>query len=172
MPRWLWILLATALVALIWASGRDAASPPPLRTGSGAVVDCVSPPGSFDILAPVQTPASPAMPPARLWSCCVRCAHAGLLDQIAGRKVTFEISALTHEGKDTQMSIQCNFAELGDCGRKRYDVEAARNNFLFEIEMPNRSAGSFGSISVTPDIAQGKVPVDVFMIRVFVPDAR
>lgn len=96
----------------------------------------------------------------------------GVLDQIAGRKVTFEISALTHEGKDTQMSIQCNFAELGDCGRKRYDVEAARNNFLFEIEMPNRSAGSFGSISVTPDIAQGKVPVDVFMIRVFVPDAR
>ncbi len=96
----------------------------------------------------------------------------GVLDQIAGRKVTFEISALTPEGKDTQMSIQCNFAELGDCGRKRYDVEAARNNFLFEIETPNRSAGSFGSISITPDIAQGKVPVDIFMIRVFVPDAQ
>lgn len=96
----------------------------------------------------------------------------GVLDQIAGRKVTFEISALTPEGKDTQMSIQCNLAELGDCGRKRYDVEAARNNFLFELETPERSAGSFGSISITPDIAQGKVPVDVFMIRVFVPDTQ
>lgn len=66
MPRWLWIMLAMALAALIWASGRDTASPRASRAETGAAVQCVSPPGSFDILAPVQTPASPAMPPFRL----------------------------------------------------------------------------------------------------------
>ncbi|MCB1382273.1 MAG: hypothetical protein KDJ73_04960 [Notoacmeibacter sp.] len=94
----------------------------------------------------------------------------GVLEQVAGKRVTFEINASAPEGRTTQMSIQCNLAELGDCGRKRYDVEPARNNFLFEIELPEKPAGSFGSIALTPDISEGKAAVDIYSIRVFVPD--
>lgn len=94
----------------------------------------------------------------------------GILEQVAGKRVTFEINAAAPEGRTTQISIQCNLAELGDCGRKRYDVEPARNNFLFEMELPDKPAGSFGSIALTPDISEGKAPVDIYSIRVFVPD--
>lgn len=94
----------------------------------------------------------------------------GVLGQLAGRRVTFDIDAAAPEGESTQMSIRCNLAELGDCGRKRFDVEASRRDFLFEIELPDRRPGSFGSISLTPDISQGRVPVDIYGIRVFIPD--
>ena len=85
--------------------------------------------------------------------------------------MTFDINAAAPEGESTQMSIRCSLAELGDCGRKRFDVEASRSDFLFEIDLPDRAPGSFGSISLTPDIAQGSKPVDIFSIRVFIPDS-
>ena len=95
----------------------------------------------------------------------------GILSQLAGKRVTFDINAAAPEGESTQMSIRCSLAELGDCGRKRFDVEASRSDFLFEIDLPDRAPGSFGSISLTPDIAQGRKPVDIFSIRVFIPDS-
>ncbi|PDQ20066.1 hypothetical protein CN311_16440, partial [Mesorhizobium sanjuanii] len=44
----------------------------------------------------------------------------GVLDKLAGKHATFDILARSEEGKETQISIDCNFGELGDCGRKRY----------------------------------------------------
>ncbi|WP_290884863.1 hypothetical protein [Arenimonas sp.] len=64
MPRWLWILLASSLAALLWATTRDDYAPPAMR--EGAAVRCVPPEGNVDIRVPLQTPASPAMPPFRL----------------------------------------------------------------------------------------------------------
>jgi len=66
MPRWLWILLATALAALLWASGRDATAPLATRAGTAAAVNCVPPPGAFDIRVPLQTAPSSAMPAFQL----------------------------------------------------------------------------------------------------------
>lgn len=94
----------------------------------------------------------------------------GALEQMAGKRVIFDIVAKTGEEQGTQMSIRCNFAELGDCGRKRYDVETAPNEFLFEIELPDRAPGSAGSIALTPDISAGKASVDILSIKVFVPN--
>lgn len=94
----------------------------------------------------------------------------GALEQMAGKRVIFDIVAKTSEEQGTQMSIRCNFAELGDCGRKRYDVETAPNEFLFEIELPDRAPGSAGSIALTPDISAGKAAVDILSIKVFVPN--
>ncbi len=94
----------------------------------------------------------------------------GALEQMAGKRVIFDIVAKTGEEQGTQMSIRCNFAELGDCGRKRYDVETAPSEFLFEIELPDRAPGSAGSIALTPDISAGKTAVDVLSIRVFIPN--
>ncbi len=64
MPRWLWMALAIAMAALLWAANRDTSVARP--TGAGAAVTCVPPPGAFDIRAPVQTPASRAMRPFEL----------------------------------------------------------------------------------------------------------
>ena len=61
MPRWIWILLAVSLAALLWAGTRDTSAP--LAQRQGAAVRCVPPEGEVDIRVPLQTPASPAMPP-------------------------------------------------------------------------------------------------------------
>ena len=45
-----------------------------------------------------------------------------MLDQIAGKHAIFDVIARAEDGKDTQMTVDCDFGELGDCGRKRYAV--------------------------------------------------
>lgn len=90
----------------------------------------------------------------------------GVLEQIAGKHAVFDIAAHAEEGKETQMSVSCNFGALGDCGRKRYHVGHERNDFLFEMDMPAKAPGGGGKITIDPDIdGQGK-PVDIVEIRV------
>lgn len=90
----------------------------------------------------------------------------GVLEQIAGKKATFDIVARAQEGKDTQMSVACNFSELGDCGRKRYAVGPTRADYLFEIQMPAATPGAGGTIAINSDFSNSGKAVDIFEIKV------
>ncbi|MGE0281446.1 MAG: hypothetical protein AB7P20_12655 [Rhizobiaceae bacterium] len=92
----------------------------------------------------------------------------GVLEQIAGKKATFDIVARAQEGQETQMSIDCNFGELGDCGRKRYAVGTTRADYLFEIDMPAGTPGAGGTIAINPDFSNSGKAVDIFEIKVSV----
>ncbi|THF56272.1 hypothetical protein [Ollibium composti] len=92
----------------------------------------------------------------------------GVLEQLAGKHAVFDIVARAEEGKDTQMSIDCNFGELGDCGRKRYAVGHEKNEYLFDVDFPDKRPGAAGAIAVNSDFdGQGK-SVDIYEIRVSV----
>lgn len=54
MPRWIWILLATALAALLWAAQRSPSAVLPGQ-GSAQVAACVLPPGPTAGADPVQS---------------------------------------------------------------------------------------------------------------------
>lgn len=90
----------------------------------------------------------------------------GVLEQIAGKNVTFDIVAKAEDGEDTQMSVLCNFGELGDCGRKRYLVGNARSDYLFDIQMPNKKPGAGGTIAINSDFDKAGKSVDIYEIRV------
>jgi hypothetical protein len=76
------------------------------------------------------------------------------------------VVARAQEGEETQISVDCNFGELGDCGRKRYLVGITREEFLFEVELPAGNPGSGGTIAINSDVeGQGRA-VDLFAIRV------
>ncbi len=91
----------------------------------------------------------------------------GILDQLAGRKATFDIIAKAEDGKPTQMSISCNFASLGDCGRRRYDVNQTMSDFLFDVDFAKGTkAGGAGTIAITSDLTGTGKPVDIYEIRV------
>lgn len=92
----------------------------------------------------------------------------GVLEQIAGKRATFDIVARAEEGKDTEISVACNFGELGDCGRKRYAVGAARSDYLFEVDVPAGQPGAGGTIAINSDFSNGGKAVDIFEIRVSV----
>lgn len=90
----------------------------------------------------------------------------GILEKIAGKSAVFVIIARAEEGRDTQISVSCNFGELGDCGRKRYAVTHERGEFLFEVQLPDTKPGAGGTIAISSDIGDEGKAVDIFEIRV------
>jgi len=92
----------------------------------------------------------------------------GVLERLAGKQATFDIIARGAEGKATQMSVECNFGELGGCGRKRYAVGADQGDYLFELDFRSQNPGAGGTIAINSDVAgQGK-SADIYEIRVSV----
>lgn len=89
----------------------------------------------------------------------------GVLEQLAGKRVVFAIAARAEEGKETQISISCNFGELGGCGRKRYAVGYARGDFLFEVEFPAKTPGAAGTVAIVSDLAGEGKAVDIYEIK-------
>lgn len=94
----------------------------------------------------------------------------GILENLSGKHAVFDILARSEEGKDTQMSVDCNFGELGDCGRKRYAVGHERNEYLFDVQFPDKRPGAAGSIAVNSDFNKQGKSVDIYQIRVSVTE--
>lgn len=92
----------------------------------------------------------------------------GILERIAGKKAVFDISARAEEGTQTQISISCDFGEMGDCGRKRYAVGYERGEYLFDVELPANQPGAGGSIAINSDFTNEGKAVDIYEIRVSV----
>ena len=89
----------------------------------------------------------------------------GVLEQLAGRRAIFNIVARAEEGSETQISVSCNFGELGGCGRKRYAVGYEKGDLLFEIQFPDKRPGAGGTIAVISDIAGSGKALDIYEIR-------
>lgn len=88
-----------------------------------------------------------------------------LLQRLAGGNVVFDVIARSEEGRETQISISCNFGELGDCGRRRYLVGYERADYLFDVELPAGTPGADGTIAIVSDVEnEGKV-LHLFEIR-------
>jgi hypothetical protein len=94
----------------------------------------------------------------------------GVLEQISGKHATFDIVARSEEGKEAQFSVDCNFGELGDCGRKRFPATYEKRDFLFELQMPAKSPGSEGTIAITSDVDNTGKAVDIYEIKVSVSE--
>ena len=90
----------------------------------------------------------------------------GILERIAGGRAVFDIDARAADGQETQISVDCNFGALGDCGRKRYEVGYERSEYLFEVELKAGEPGGAGSISDNSDFAGEGRAVDIYEIRV------
>ncbi|RWA77456.1 MAG: hypothetical protein E5X49_01085 [Mesorhizobium sp.] len=94
----------------------------------------------------------------------------GVLEKLAGKHAMFDIIARSEEGKETQISVDCNFGELGDCGRKRYAVGHERNEYLFDVQFPAKHPGAAGTIAVNSDFDKQGKSVDIYEIRVSVAE--
>ena len=90
----------------------------------------------------------------------------GVLEQLAGKKATFDIVARADAEDGGNFSVACDFGAFGECGRRRYAATAAtRSEFLFEVEFPAAQPKAGGTILIDPDVTNcGKV-LDIFEIR-------
>ena len=89
-----------------------------------------------------------------------------MLDKLASKRAVFNVTARGEDGQQAEMSIECNFGDLGDCGRKRYEVGYERGDFLFEITFPDKSPGSSGTIAINSDISGQGRSIDIYEIKV------
>jgi hypothetical protein len=94
----------------------------------------------------------------------------GVLEKLAGKHAVFDIVARAEDGKDTQISVDCNFGDLGDCGRKRYGVSHERNEYLFDVRFPDKRPGAAGTIAINSDFDKLGKSVDIYEIRVSVAE--
>ena len=85
----------------------------------------------------------------------------GVLEQIAGKTAIFNLTIRSEEGEETQIAVECNFGELGDCGRKRYAVNQTQADYLFEIALPDVRPGAGGTLAINTDISNGRKAIDV-----------
>lgn len=90
----------------------------------------------------------------------------GVLEDIAGRRAVFNIVAQAREGEETQIAVDCELGQLGDCGRKRYAVGPAREEYLFEVDLPSQRPDAGGVIAINPDVEGRGRAVDIHAIRV------
>ncbi|MFC5385898.1 hypothetical protein ACFPLB_07960 [Aquamicrobium segne] len=90
----------------------------------------------------------------------------GILDEIAGTHAVFVLVARAEDSQTTQIAIDCNFGELGDCGRKRYEVGRERNEYLFDVQLPDKRAGAAGTIAINSDVDNQGKAIDIYEIRV------
>jgi hypothetical protein len=90
----------------------------------------------------------------------------GILQQVAGKKAVFDIVAAADKGKPTQISVLCDFAGLGDCGRKRYQIDDATSDNLFQIEFPAGTAEGAGEFILNPDVDGKGRALEIYAIKV------
>ena len=90
----------------------------------------------------------------------------GILEQIVGKNAIFDIIAAADEGSPTQISVLCDFAGLGDCGRKRFQVDSAVSDNLFQIEFPEGLPAGAGQIIINPDVDGKGRSLDIYAIKV------
>ncbi|MCG6113852.1 MAG: hypothetical protein MEQ84_01520 [Mesorhizobium sp.] len=91
----------------------------------------------------------------------------GALQTVAGTRAVFRISASADEEEgETQITVECDFAALGDCGRRRYLVGITQEDFLFEVQLPNANPGGAGAILVNSDIENQGRSVRIHSISV------
>ncbi|MEO0497230.1 MAG: hypothetical protein AAF141_07635 [Pseudomonadota bacterium] len=85
-----------------------------------------------------------------------------VLSQYAGQTVLFDLAmqGVNRSGDvDVSLSVECDFAAMGDCGRKRYSVPLQPASMVFSVDLPNVQPGGAGlfRISGVGEGAQGGV---------------
>lgn len=92
----------------------------------------------------------------------------GILEQMAGRKSLISILARAGDGEAVKIAVECSLDELGDCGRKRFEIGPTLAEFLFELEAEDGTPRQAGTILLRPAIEGGESVVDIQGIRVAV----
>lgn len=90
-----------------------------------------------------------------------------LLEQMSGKTSTVALSVQADGGKQTQFSVECEFASLGDCGRHRFTVNDEKNDMLFQVTFDRSLAPSSpGHILINSDVTGAGNSLSVYAVRV------
>ncbi|HTO33290.1 MAG TPA: biotin transporter BioY [Pararhizobium sp.] len=90
-----------------------------------------------------------------------------MLGQISGKTSTVALSVQADSGKQTQFSVECDFASLGDCGRHRFTVNEEKNDMLFKVTFDRSLAPSSpGHILINSDVTGAGSSLNLYAVRI------
>ncbi|WP_155851894.1 hypothetical protein [Ahrensia sp. 13_GOM-1096m] len=89
-----------------------------------------------------------------------------LMQQAPGR--TMQISFIAHADDDapTQMSVTCDLGALGDCGRLRFNLGQAPQEYLMQVQVPSDArASKQGILKIVTDIENEARAIKLLVAR-------
>lgn len=91
----------------------------------------------------------------------------GTLERLAGQGAVFSlVTRARPDDGETQFSVDCDFAGLGDCGRRRFGPRQVIEEFIFEVPIPEGNPTGAGMIAISPDVTGAGRALDILEIRV------
>lgn len=128
-------------------------------------------PGS---LANVEVVATPAGPASRVTSRSVGDdgnvsieVPAAVLQELAGKSSTVAVTLQSSTDRQTQVSISCDFASLGDCSRHRFVATPERADMLFRVNFERTLAPNTpGHLMINSDIDGNGRPINIYSVRI------
>lgn len=92
----------------------------------------------------------------------------GVMVPLQGKAATLELILRAPNSEAQQFTIFCQFAELGNCGRKRFTVGKRQENFIFDVLVNDTvlPEGTDAFIAINTDISLKGAAIDLYSIRV------
>ncbi len=94
-----------------------------------------------------------------------------MLSEGIGTILQVSLRARSDEGMPTQISVTCDLQELGDCGRRRFNVGQAESEFIFQIDLTEaQTAPDSAHLRIDTDVQGGGLAIKLLEARVRVAD--
>lgn len=92
---------------------------------------------------------------------------AEVLQALAGRQSMLAITVRSASPETTQIYVKCEFSVLGDCGRRRFDVESNVSDLLISLDYDRALAPSEGGhLVINSDISGAGKGIDLIALRI------
>ncbi|WP_332301995.1 hypothetical protein [Rhizobium sp. GR12] len=90
-----------------------------------------------------------------------------VMRDMAGKSSTISITLQSSSDRQTQVSVACDFATLGDCSRHRFTATAERADMLLNATFERSLAPNApGKIFINSDIDGNGRPVNLYSVRI------
>lgn len=89
-----------------------------------------------------------------------------VLGEMGGKTSTVALTLQSVNGKPIQVSVECDFATMGGCGRHRFTV-SERTDILFQVEFDRSlSPSGAGHLVLNSDMTGGDASVNLYAVRI------
>ncbi|WP_421404985.1 hypothetical protein [Agrobacterium fabrum] len=90
-----------------------------------------------------------------------------VMRDMAGKSSTISITLQSSSDRQTQVSVSCDFATLGDCSRHRFTATAERADMLLNTTFERSLAPNApGKIFINSDIDGSGRPINLYSVRI------
>lgn len=89
----------------------------------------------------------------------------GVIEQLRGKSVTFNVVARSANDVTAQIAITCNFGLDNSCGKRNFDLHQTREDLLFSVEIP-QNIDKNGQLFLQSALLGPEYQIDIFAVRV------